>query len=84
MARMMRKQVYIEPEQEARLKQASLQSGESQAQLIRRAIDQQLAASLGFRDLRAWEQERAFIAALMERGPVRGERTWRREELYDR
>jgi len=36
------------------------------------------------RDLHAWQEERAFIARLMEKGPVPEGRTWRREELHER
>jgi hypothetical protein len=33
--------------------------------------------------LAAWEKERAFISQLIEQGPVPGQRTWAREELYE-
>ena len=39
MRRMVRKQVYIEPGQDARLKRQAAQLGVTEAELIRRAID---------------------------------------------
>ena len=33
--------------------------------------------------LATWEKERAFISQLIEQGPVSGQRTWAREELYE-
>lgn len=43
MALKMRKQIYIEPEQENLLKQLAQQAGLSEAELIRRALEQQSA-----------------------------------------
>lgn len=80
-----RKQVYIEPHQEAILKRLAREQGITEAEIIRRAIDQH-ARMLRFsrRDPAVWEQERAFILGLIEQGPVPGKRTWRREDLYER
>ncbi|GIV79911.1 hypothetical protein FKZ61_020865 [Litorilinea aerophila] len=85
MATKVRKQVYIEPRQEAMLKQLGKEHGLTEAEIIRRAIDQ-FTRSLRFpwRDPAAWEEERAFILRLIEEGPVPGQRTWRREDLYGR
>jgi hypothetical protein len=80
-----RKQIYLEPGQEVLLKHLSGATGVPEAELIRQAIDRQLAAGQAVRqDAQAWEAERAFIAALMAQGPVAGQRRWRREELYER
>ena len=80
-----RKQVYIEPHQEEVLKRLARETGISEAEFIRQAIDRH-ARSLRppRRDLSAWEKERAFIDRLIQQGSVRGGRTWRREELYER
>lgn len=85
MAIKVRKQVYIEPHQEAILKRLAREQGIPEAEIIRRAIDQHTRV-LRFprRDPAVWEQERAFILNLIEQGPVPGKRTWRREELYER
>ena len=84
MGRMLRKQIYVEPEQDAALKRRARQTGASEADLIRQALDRHLAALPPHRDLRAWDEERAFIEDLMSRGPVAGGRAWTREELHER
>ncbi len=85
MARKLRKQIYLDPQQEAALKRQAAATGMSEAEIIRQAIDNQtrilrhpVAA------LEAWEREREFIRSLIAQGPVAGGRTWRREDLYDR
>lgn len=80
-----RKQIYIEPDQETRLKQLASLTNLSEAEIIRQAIDQR-TQSLGIkrRNLAAWEAERAFIRQLIDEGSVAGERTWQRDDLYDR
>jgi hypothetical protein len=80
-----RKQIYIETEQEAVLKRMSEESGLSEAEIIRQAIDRHAQAQ-GYHQSRAqaWDQARQFIENLIELGPVPGGRTWKREDLYDR
>ena len=84
MATKIRKQIYIEPHQETILKQIAGETGLSEAEFIRRAID--LQAQL-FRpaktDLTAWAREKAFITDLIEQDPVSGGRSWQLEELYE-
>jgi hypothetical protein len=85
MGRMVRKQVYIEPRQEALLKRLAEEMGTTEADIIRQAIDHHTQALLSPRkNLAAWQRERAFIEQLIEQGPVPGGRTWTREDLYDR
>lgn len=85
MAKMVRKQIYIEPRQEALLKRLVRQTGATGAELIRQAIDRQMRLFWPpRRDMRAWEEERAFIVGLIEQGPVPGGRAWRREDLHER
>lgn len=85
MAPKVRKQIYLDPEQEAILKQVAKDTGVSEAEVIRQAIERySKALTYPQRDLSAWEQERAFIQKLIDRGPVSGKRTWRREDLYER
>lgn len=85
MTAMVRKQIYIEPEQEVQLKRISGETGDSEAEIIRRAIGQHILIFRRHRrNAKIWEDELAFIRNLIEQGPVEGGRTWRREDLYDR
>ncbi len=84
MSTKVRKQIYIEPRQDNRLKQLALSTGISEAEIIRQAIDRHTQSlQLSQPDLSAWEQEQEFIKQLIEQGSVKGGRTWRREELYE-
>lgn len=80
-----RKQIYLEPEQDLRLKRMSAATGLSEAEIIRRALDARLNENTIRRpDLTAWIREREFIRQLIAAGPVAGGRTWKREDVYDR
>lgn len=82
MTKMVRKQVYIESRQEGMLKRLARETGATEAEIIRQAIDLQgRAYSLPRRDMDAWREERAFIDHLIQLGPVPGQRRWRREDL---
>ena len=85
MTRMVRKQIYIEPRHEALLKRLARETGATEAEIIRQAIERQVKVLIfPRRDLSAWQEERAFITQLIQQGPVPGGRTWRREDLYER
>lgn len=32
----------------------------------------------------SWEEEKRFIRSLMKKGPLKGKRRWKREDLYGR
>ena len=87
MTSMIRKQVYIEPRQDALLKRLAQTYKLSEAELIRQAIDRQLGTGLGPElppDPDAWEQAYQFMLELQARGPIAGQgRTWKREDLYE-
>lgn len=84
MAQMVRKQVYIEPRQEASLKRLARILDLTEAEIIRQALDQQTSAlQRGTRDMEAWEREKAFIAQRMAEGPETNSRRWRRGEIYE-
>lgn len=86
MAQMIRKQVYIEPRQDALLKRLARVRGITEAEVIRQALDREagMASSpLLQPDAAAWEEARAFMQALIARGPVPGGRTWKRDELHE-
>lgn len=88
MSRKIRKQIYIEPQQESALKRLAQRTGLSEAEVIRRAINEHLQTRRSSRPLprdpRAWERAKKIMDKIMAQGPVPGERTWRREDLYDR
>ena len=81
-ARMMRKQIFIEPEQDRLLKRRARELGVTESDLIRRGIDQVDRAHAGLPpDRAAWRDELTFIrgrARIQELGGTRG---WTREEL---
>jgi len=84
MTTMVRKQIYIEPRQDELLKQWAEETGRSEAEIFRHALDRWLASEQRRREAEAaWEEERAFIKAWAAQGPVTGGRTWTREELYE-
>jgi hypothetical protein len=84
MSVMVRKQIYIEPRQEELLKQAAAETGMTEAEIIRRAIDLWGESEEKRRQAQeAWKEARAFIEDLIAQGPVPGGRTWTREELYE-
>ncbi len=86
MARMIRKQIYIQRRQQAILKRLARARRVSEAELIRQAIDNHVSAGarLTQPDPEAWEKARRFMLALHARGPVPGQsRNWRREDLYE-
>jgi len=80
-----RKQIYIEADQDVLLKQLVQQKGGSEAEIIRQAIAQYAKSFQSPAvDLSAWEQERAFIQNLITQGQIPGARTWQREDLHER
>ena len=84
MPQMVRKQIYIHKHQKAQLKRATKARGTSEADLIRQAIDRQLAspASHAPVDPTAWERAMALMRSLQAQGPEPNRpRSWTREEL---
>jgi hypothetical protein len=84
MARMVRKQVYIEAGQDAWLKRRAAELGVTEAELIRRGLER-----LGHSpdawppDPAAWAEARALIARRLELAVPQTGRAWTREELYE-
>jgi hypothetical protein len=80
-----RKQIYLDRQQNELLKQTSKKLGVSEAEVIRRAIVSQTSRiSISQRKRKAWENELQFIQSLIDQGKLRGKRNWKREDLYDR
>ena len=86
MAPMKRKQIYIEPWQEENLKRLARHRGVKEAEIIRQALAREMTGEeirpIVY-DSEAWEEARAFIESLIKQGPVRGGRTWKRQDVYD-
>jgi len=84
MTAMVRKQVYIEPRQDEMLKKWAQETGKTEAEIFRQALDRWIASERQRREAEAaWEEERAFIESRIAQGPVAGGRPWTREELYE-
>jgi len=82
---MIRKQIYLQPQQDKAVKKLASKEGVSEAEYLRRLIDVHLAEVVRRRErLEAWRQVNAFVGQLVAKGPLPGGRTWRREDLYDR
>jgi len=80
-----RKQIYIEPHQDALLKRLAGELKVTEAEIIRQAIDRYTRSTRFSKpDLSIWEREKSFITRLMQQGPVPGKRTWKRESLHER
>jgi hypothetical protein len=85
MARMVRKQIVIEPEQERALEAHARACGVSQSALIRQAIDSLLEqAEEEERRREAWEAIEEMWRRADAEGWGSGGRTWTREELHER
>lgn len=91
MARMKRKQLYIDADHDEKVKRMAELRGVTESDVIRAAIDALPAPPIAgtrivHRDPAAWAQARAFIKALARRPSRPGAsstRTWTRDKLYD-
>lgn len=85
MARMKRKQIYLEPDQGRRLRVLARRRGQTESQLIRDGIDrlfeEPLAQTL---DHQAWVRQRRFIDSLIRKRALKGKRTWTRDDAHER
>ncbi len=85
MATMIRKQIYLEAEQDALLKRLAGETGKSEAELIRQAVDRlRDTMPRSRRDLNVWAAERSFIESLIAQSADATSRAWTRDDLYDR
>ena len=87
MSQMVRKQIYIQKSQEERLKKVAETRGVSEAEIIRRALENELRSMSVYRpayDQDAWKKVVAFWDELDQRGPVEPRpRNWKRDDLYE-
>ena len=85
MAHMLRKQIYIPKRQQAILKRLAKARGLSEAEIIRQAIEREVAASAA----RPVANDRSALDDFLRFGLSRQastdstQRTWSRDELYD-
>ena len=82
---MVRKQVYLRPDQDRRLKAHADRAGVPEAQLLREAVDR----FLGDRDEatadRMWEEHLAWLEQRAATAPTTsGKLVWDRDELHER
>ncbi len=82
MRRMKRKQIYLDVNQDRRLRALSRYRGKTESELIREGVDRVLNEPP--LDRSAWERQLALIDSLIAKGPLKGRRTWKREDLYER
>jgi len=82
---MVRKQIYIEAEQEGYLKRRAEALGISEAEIIRRKLKEPERPGISKpRNPKAWQEELAFIKRRAKKLPaLNKQRTWTREELYE-
>jgi hypothetical protein len=83
-ANKIRKQIYVEPNQDVLLKRLSEEKGLSEAEIIRQAIDgyaQQARSQQRRMDL--WKKFNQRTQHLLELGPVPKKEKLRREDLYE-
>jgi hypothetical protein len=81
---MVRKQVYITPEQNRLLQRRAKTLGVPEAEVVRQSIE--LASTTGISlpfDGKAWQEEMKFIRKRMRMQVPQTGRAWTREELYD-
>ncbi len=83
---MIRKQLYIEYEQNMLLREQAAKYEVSEGQIVRDAIDAYFTVSMHSQeiDLHAWKEERLFIDSRQKDRATSGTKTWTRDELYDR
>lgn len=83
---MVRKQLYIKPEQNLMLKEQAQTYGTSEGEIVRKALDDYLSTPTYSQeiDLTFWDKEVAFIKSRMKNNTEPEKpRTWKREDLYD-
>ena len=83
---LVRKQLYITRTQENLLKKKAFEMGVTEAEIVREALDNQIyMIEYPKKSLEKWQDEVEFInSRVSERQKTQKERSWKREDLYDR
>lgn len=85
MARMVRKQLYIDDTQDQALAAEAERLGITQAEIVRRAIDAWLNDTSRESRRAAWKRAQAIMREIRAQGPVEPlPRRWERGELHER
>jgi hypothetical protein len=82
---MVRKQIYIQKRQDVLLKRLSQARGQSEAEIIRHAIDREVTgdpAQFAQPDRSAWQELIAFLDARRQAATGGKPYHWNREEIY--
>ena len=84
MKRMKRKQIYIEANQDRRLHALARRRGVTESELMRDGLNRVINEPLPVEpDPKAWKEVLAYVDSLIAKGPIKGQRTWKREDLYE-
>ena len=83
MGRMIRKQIYIDSDQDDLLKRRAKELGISEAALIRRCIDETASRPTESERKKAWQEALAFMEERAKMRVPQTGRTWTRDELYE-
>jgi len=86
---MVRKQIYLRRDQDRRLKRIARSLGVSEAEFIRRSLDQAVAQPVAAEEVptpdpNAWNEVLDFLRRRHAKGDLPGARDWKREDLYER
>jgi hypothetical protein len=85
MTRMIRKQIYIAPDQNHRLKKIARELRTTEASIIRQGLDRLFTVGVhSIQDLNTWKQELSFIRKRARCGTPSPKRAWRREKIHER
>jgi hypothetical protein len=84
MARMVRKQLYLDETTDRELARRARALGVTQAEIVRRAVERYLADQRPEANDRAWEELEAMWAESDRRGVGSGGQRWTRDELHER
>lgn len=84
MSLMVRKQIYIESQQEELLKKVAAETGMTEAEIFRQALSDWMTGEQHRRSAQtAWAQVLAFVEERAAQGFISGRRTWTRNELHE-
>lgn len=86
MSDLVRKQLYITQKQESLLKKKAAELGVTEAEIVREALDSSIyMIDYPKRSAEKWQEEITFIEVRKSgKTSVQKDRSWKREDLYDR